>query len=302
MEAEHGVKRELVVVLGSLILASFGAGLAYVWIGPSDKVGLEHAQGAKATTSTAPIGKLETIQAEEPVAEVARGVPAEVLKTSTTASPPIAPKLKLFRIARPASPDGSGETDWEERRAIIEDSKTGDARAYAIGDLLPHGALLVGVMASSVDVMVGDAQLLRLHLDGRVEPLEDLAALAAEPSALRPIERDAPVDGERVRLALLDLDSEDPSVVQGAIDRLITAGEPAIELLLPQVESEVPVQSAEYAFPSGSQIEMRPEVLGQIVMLILEQITGTTHGDLAREDLSVEERRRIARAWRRSLE
>ena len=47
---------------------------------------------------------------------------------------------------------------------------------------------------------------------------------------------------------------------------------------------------------------MRPEVLGQVAMFVLEQITGQTHGDLTREDLSAEERRRIARAWRRAYE
>jgi hypothetical protein len=217
-------------------------------------------------------------------------VPAEVLRTATLTASPLAPGLRLLETTM--------DSDWQLRRARIEDRTSHAVRAYSIGDLLPKGALLVGISTKSADIMVGDKHLVRLHDDGHVEALNDLSELELDV----PTEVKVPIDpdyADKLRLALIDARGDDPAVVQQAIDRMIAAGDPGIDLLIPHVDSTAPVHEAEYAFPSGSELKKRPRVMGEMVMLILERITGQRFGDATKEGLTDEERRGIAAAWKR---
>jgi hypothetical protein len=287
------VNREVLIVVGSLVAAVAAAAIVVAIFAP----GRSGSQAAAATSTVAATALPTLIELPQPevVAEpFARVVPAEILRTATVAAAPHAPGIKLVRTV-------PGREGWEDRRAEIEDRLRGDVRAYAIGDLLPYGSLLVGISTAAIDVMVGDAHLIRLYTDGSIEMIEDLEA-AFEPRALPMAKQQEPEDADEVRLALIDLRSDDPTIVQAAIDRLIAAGHPGIELIVPHVESSLPVRSAEYAFPSGSQVEMRPRVVGEVAMMVLEQITGQTFGDVAREDLTAEQRRDIAESWLRFFE
>jgi hypothetical protein len=285
--------KEVAIVVGALVAAVLAAAVIVFALRPDEELAPDRLATVP-KTSTAAVPQLEPLPEVEVVAAEVhqRPVPLDVLETATITAAAYAPGLRLQRTVL--------EDEWEGRRAEIEDRVTGDVRAYAIGDLLPYGSLLVGISTAAVDVMVGDAHLVRLHADGRIEEVHDLSRVY-EGKAL-PLVRDEPADADEVRLALIDIRSSDPAEVQAAIDRLIAAGHPAIELLIGHVEDILPVESAEYAFPSGSAIEMRPRVSGEIVMMVLEQITGQTFGDLTKEELGDEERRTIARAWRRFLE
>jgi hypothetical protein len=277
----------LVAALGcaAIVIAILSAGERRIAPREAKPARAPSTEGAIAETATASTQRLESPPARP------RPVPVEVLKTASVVASPHAPGLRLLRSTMNAA--------WERRRAEIEDRTSGESRTYAIGDLLPHGSLLVGISTTTADIMVGDAHLVRLHEDGRIEPIEDLSK--AEIGGIVPVKGAAadPVDSDKVRLALIDVRGDDPTQVQAAIDELIAGGDPAVEILMPQVDSLLPVRQAEYAFPSGSELQARPKVLGEIVMLVLERITGQKFGDVAKEELKDEERRRIARAWRR---
>lgn len=223
-----------------------------------------------------------------PVVAAARSVPADVLRSSTAAAS--RPGLRLLRTRLGA---------WEARRAELEDTTTGDVRAYAIGDLLPRGALLVGISTGTADIMVADSELLRFHTDGHTERVQDLSYVATAPTFRPAAQADDPDLDDKIRLALIDARSDDPTVVQAAIDRMIAGGDSAVDVLINYVDSAVPVRSAQYAFPSGSDVQVRPAVLGQIVIAVLEQITGQKLGDANREGITQADRLVIADAWRR---
>lgn len=217
-------------------------------------------------------------------------VPEDVLRTSTAAPSPSEPRVRLVRTRI--------EARWEDRRAEVEDRETHEVRSYAIGDLLPHGSLLVGISTGAAEIMVADSHLVRLREDGGLEKIQNLTA-PPPAKALTPARELEPEYAEEIRIALVDLRSDDPTIVQAAIDALIAAGDPAIELLILHVESPIPVREAEYAFPSGSGLELRPRLVGDIVMMVLERITGQTFGDLSKDRLTDVERREIAGAWKR---
>lgn len=284
--------RDLSAVIGGLLLA---AALAFVAIYASKKLGLAPKVAAHVATSTTTFARSELPTLEARIDEVVaappaeRGVPLDVLKTATVTAAPWAPGLRLVKTAL--------GTEWEAARAELEDKTNGDVRAYAIGDLLPHGSLLVGITEKSADIMVADTHLVRLWVDGKLERLHDLTQPITKPLK---VASDLDPDYEdRIRVALVDLRSDDPSVVQTAIDELVAAGDPALELLMPQVDSLAPVRAAEYSFPAGGDLQARPRTAGVIVMLIVERITGQTFGDLTKETLTDAEARQTASAWKR---
>jgi hypothetical protein len=289
--AKNGSARPAIVVIGALAASVAAAAVVVALFGPPRS---SIARLGPVATSTRALPALEPLAEVEPIAEVApspglRPTPAEVLRTSTVVAASWAPGLALVKTTM--------KPGWEERRAEIEDRTQGDVRSYAIGDLLPHGSLLVGISTGTADIMVGDAHLVRLFADGRVAPLEDFA-LAAEPPALSHAKGLDEDYRDRVLLAVHDARSQDPSVVQAAIDELVASGDPAVELLIPYVDSALPVRAEAYRFPSGGELDLRPRVLGELVMLVLERITGQTFGHV-KEGMSEEERAAIARAWRR---
>lgn len=223
------------------------------------------------------------------VASMERGVPPSVEATADVVAAAWAPGLRLVEARR-------GKT-WEAHRALIEDATTGDARLYAIGDLLPHGSLLVAVSTAAVDVLVADMELVRLYEKGGLRSIHDFrTALEAQPLARAPELADAYVEGAAA--AVQATLSEDPEVVQAAIDALIEAGEPALELIIAEATSEAPVAAYPYRFPSGGERQGIPVVQGDVVIGVLEAVTGQTFGDVFRPDITRAERLEIAGKWR----
>jgi hypothetical protein len=295
-EQPRGVQTALRVLLAMTVAVS-SAVLVFVVLGrwypaPSGDRARRIATSSTAKARALEIERVPTRAVPEQILEkgTLAPVPGEVLKTATVVALPAAPGLRLLET--------SIDPDWQERRARIEERMTGRARAYAIGDLLPNGALLVGISTKTADIMVGDTHLVRLYDDGRVEIVEDLRR--SELIMPRVVKSGLDPDYEdKLRIALIDARSDDPTVVQRAIDDMIAAGDPGIDLLMPHVDSVVPVRDAEYAFPSGSELQKRPRVLGEIVMLVLECVTSQRFGDVTKESLTPEERAKIARAWKR---
>lgn len=283
--------KETAIVVAALVAAVIAAAAAVFFLRSNEP---DLPASVVRTATVAPPLVAVLIPETEVSNALRRPVPLDILATSSVAVAPFAPGIRLKRAV-------VSEDEWEERRAEIEDLRTKDVRAYAIGDLLPYGSLLVGISTASADVMVADSHLIRLYADGRIRGLEDLSDVYAG-AALKAAKYTEPADADQLRLALIDLRNDDPAIVQRAIDELIAGGDPAMELLIQHVDDILPVTSAEYAFPSGSGVEMRPRVSGEIVMMVLERITGQTFGDLTKEELTEDERRTIAKAWRRFLE
>jgi hypothetical protein len=216
-----------------------------------------------------------------------RVVPPGVEEDFDVKAAPWAPGVRLKRTIM----DGS----WEERRALIEDLTDGDVRSYAIGDLLPHGSLLVGISTTTADILVADREIVRLADDGSLSSFEDFA----ESKLVRGPQRvaAAPAFHEAADAAVEALRSEDPELVQQAIDALVDAGEPVADLLMSHVGSILPVPSLDYEVPTGSGHFVRPNVQGDLVISILERITGQTFGDPTAVEAG--ERRALVKRWER---
>lgn len=186
---------------------------------------------------------------------------------------------------------------WEDRRAEIRDRTSAEARSYAIGDLLPHGALLVGISTGAADVMVSDAELVRLSIGAPPMPLEDLRTAFEA----RPLERAPDLLPEyraAVGDAILSFHTESATTVQAYVDLLVAGGDPAVELLIGHVGDPIPMAEVDFEIPTGSGVVVRPRVTGDLVIAILERITGQTFGDPTRA-LRPSDRDEIASAWQR---
>lgn len=223
-----------------------------------------------------------------PTGSTERAIPPGVAAQGDVRAAPWAPGIRLEKT------DLNGR--WEQHRALIEDQTTKDVRAYAIGDLLPHGSLLVGISTGTVDVLVADREIVRLRDDGTLSSLEDFTAATAVrgPRIAKGLD---PEYREAVEEAVEALTADDPELVQRAIDVLVDQGEPAIELLIPHVDDLYPVAAREYFVPSGAERTITPEVQGDLVIVILESITAQNFGDP--EVASPGERRAIGDRWRR---
>lgn len=235
-------------------------------------------------------GEVEVPALVAPVAAPLAGertVPPSVEDDFHVKAAPWAPGVRLKRTVM--------EGPWEERRALIEDLTDGDVRSYAIGDLLPHGSLLVGISTTAADILVADREIVRLADDGSLASFEDFrdATLVRGPQRVAP----APVFDEAAEAAVEALLSEDPGLVQQAIDALADAGDPVADLLMAHVGSIIPIPSLEYEVPSGSGRVVRPNVQGDLVIAILEDITGQTFGDST--VLEAGARRELVDRWRR---
>ena len=121
---------------------------------------------APAPILPAPIqpGLLEPTEIDQAVPIGVAIVPTEILGTAERRAAAYAPGLRLLSTERAAA--------WEQHRAKIRDEATGDVRSYGIGDLLPHGSLLVGLSTGSAEVMVADRTLVRRYTHGRVWAVE----------------------------------------------------------------------------------------------------------------------------------
>lgn len=274
--ASDGVDlRGWLLVLGSLLVATAAAGLVVVATQPAER------------TIRAPASLPYAVKMKQPPVEasVERAVPDGILETAGARVAAFAPGLRLREVRL--------EHDWQGSRAMIEDLTNGDVRSYAIGDLLPHGSLLVGISTRTADVMVADSELVRLRIDGKVKPLQDLRAAYEA----RPLERapDLAQDyREAVEEAIYVLRTGESEVVQAYVDELVACGDPAVEILIDYVDDPVPVAPGPYEVPTGGGTVIEPRLTGDLVIAILERTTGQTFGDPTRHD-----RREVADAWRR---
>ncbi|MBK8010764.1 MAG: hypothetical protein IPK13_05400 [Deltaproteobacteria bacterium] len=218
-------------------------------------------------------------------------IPPGLLRSAERLAAPWSPGLRLRAVHR--------RDEWAAHRAEIEDRATKDVRAYAIGDLLPHGSMLVAIDERSVDIFVADRELVRLNVDGSFRSVDDFSTRGGRTRGPAPMTRAEGMDDayrRAVTQAIESLASEDEALVQRIIDRLIDGGDPVVELLVPYADREDEVASGPFAFPSGGRTRT-PRALGDIVVGILERITGQSFGDPMTETTTPDDRARIARAW-----
>ncbi len=239
---------------------------------------------------SAPIqpGLLEPTEIDQAVPIGVAIVPTEILGTAERRAAAYAPGLRLLSTERAAA--------WEQHRAKIRDEATGDVRSYGIGDLLPHGSLLVGLSTGSAEVMVADRTLVRLYTDGRLLTVEDFRT-ADEAKALVVV----PDRDQAYRAGALETLSvargDDPVEAQRAIDQLIDAGEPVIEVLITRVDSLLPTPGHTLCFPSETGGCYAATIEGDLVVGVLERLTGQSFGDVT--DGPPQSHREIHRAWLR---
>ncbi|MBK6687749.1 MAG: hypothetical protein IPG45_24960 [Deltaproteobacteria bacterium] len=235
-----------------------------------------------------PPGVLEPSEIDRAVPTGVATVPAEILDTAERRAAPYAPGLRLLSTERGAA--------WEQHRANIRDEATGDVRSYSIGDLLPHGSLLVGLSTGSAEVMVADRNLVRLYSDGRLLTVEDFRTADEAKPLLVIADRD-----QAYRAGALDAltlaRSDDPDEAQRAIDQLIDAGEPVIEVLITRVDSLLPTPGHSLCFPSETGRCYAATIEGDLVVGLLERLTGQSFGDVTAG--TPQSHREIHRAWLR---
>jgi hypothetical protein len=217
-----------------------------------------------------------------------RAVSPTVLATAHVAVAGTAPGIALETVML--------SRRWEESRAEIRDLTTGDLRAYAIGDLLPHGSLLVGLSTRTADVLVGDVELVRLEIGVAPRLVEDFRASY---EAMQRARQDSAETAYRAAVegSVRTLASASAETVQAHIDELIDCGDPAVEILIHHVGDASSIAPGPYQLPTGSGVTVEPNAVGDAVIAVLEIITGQTFGDPARA--TGEERAEIARAWER---
>jgi hypothetical protein len=214
-----------------------------------------------------------------------RHVPAEVRATSEerTAQPP----LRLLETRSSTSPG------WRARRALVEDAETGDVRAFAVGDLLPHGAALVGIEPRAMSLVVGDAVVLRVDVEGRWRVREDLRR-ARRPRSRRPRRRvrhglsaSARAEAREAAGALVGARGE---ALASAIEALLGAGEAVVPILLTSLDDTRPVLQAEVEIDG---VPTRAVLGVDRAIALLEAITGHSFGD------PLEARADVVEAWKR---
>lgn len=233
-------------------------------------------------------GLLEPSEIDRAVPTGVAIVPTEILGTAERRAAPYAPGLRLLSTERAAA--------WERHRATIRDEATGDVRSYGIGDLLPHGSLLVGLSTGSAEVMVADRTLVRLYTDGRLLTVEDFrTADEAKPLLVVPDRDQAYRAGALETLGVAR--GDDPIEAQRAVDQLIDAGEPVIEVLITRVDSLLPTPGHTLCFPSETGRCFAARVEGDLVVGVLERLTGQSFGDVAAGP--PQSHREIHRAWLR---
>lgn len=194
-------------------------------------------------------------------------VPREMRETASVQSTALG--LRLINT----EPSAFG---WREHRALVEDESTGDVRAYAVGDLLPRGALLVGIESGAIRIFAADAVLLRLDRQ-RSEVVADLRVrrragrrgprVGAAPSL--PLKR-------AIQAAVGDLASADPERLAQAVEALVASGQGMAGLIVAHVADPSPVGLPE-AWILGRRV--RSQTVGDRVVAIIEAITGQSFGD-----------------------
>lgn len=238
------------------------------------------AEEALPTPPTAPLVGYP-IEAPVVLELIGRGaVPAEIRQSAEDPKAPL--PLRVVEIRRGGA--------WREHRALLEDVDTGDVRAYAAGDLLPHGGVLVAIEPAAVRVMAGDAVVMELGLNearAEAELVDDLRV-----KRRRRIRgggglskaREAEVDA-----AVAALRAADAEQLAGAVQTLSRCGPLCAPKLVPLVGSSRPVPDGAVSLPG--QVP-KVTTVGSLAVALLEAATGVSFGDYADEPAEV------TRAWR----
>ena len=225
-------------------------------------------------------------ESQPPFIEPIEGQPVQavpgrpVVPHEIQAMPISKPKLRLRKIEQ-----GKG---WRQHRAMIENLLTHDRRAYAIGDLLPSKAILVGIEVDHIRVMTGRSKLLSFRINEAPELAEDLA-LGRQVKRIRRF-RPSKALIVAIHQAVEDLGVRDRKRVRTAIQALLREGESIAPTLAAHADDAHRVAIAEV------QIGPRPvrsETRGDRVIAILESMTGQSFGDPTRPGARAE----VARAW-----
>ncbi|MBX2813013.1 MAG: hypothetical protein KTR25_14450 [Myxococcales bacterium] len=210
-------------------------------------------------------------------------VPPEIQKDFAVDAPPANLQLRLQRTRK-------SRMAWENRRALIEDQLSGEVRSYAIGDLLPRGAVLVGIQPREIRVMTRNSLVIAIRVGRKPNVLSDLRQHKKSGNRVR---RSTLSDVliATVQAAVENLKDNDGHLVVRAVEKLVGEGQMIAPLL------------AEYAASTDAlairntrvgQRRIISNTLGQRVIAILEHITGQSFGNPTRANAQAE----IAQAWR----
>ncbi len=282
-----------IAVCGLLAIPLLVLGLLWAWILTPESPSAPEGLGVPNALS----GQGAFSGASEPSEVTAFSEARGSQKLPVEPSPPISPKEALvwpgFLLA-----DVVWSSQWEDRKAALRYKKKTPKEFYRIGAVLPNDAILVGIDRRSVQLMLEEGILVRLNLAGTHEVLSRFeAGSSRRPKKKAPIrvQQVSPTGfGEVAKRVLAHLLSDNPIVVQRAIDELLASGEPVIEHLIPVVTSSRAVTHFEYSFPSGSNRTSSPETKGDMAIIMLEELTGESFGTVGRRP-----RRKIAQAWQR---
>lgn len=160
---------------------------------------------------------------------------------------------------------------WEGHRAFFESE--GQIRAYAVGDLLSDGAILLAIEDSAVRVMAAERVF---RLDGFGPP--SVVEAFEMHRAARPRVRPGPSKRRRAEVARAvdGLVSAHPDDVRRAIQTLTGWGEGVVATLALSAHDPRPVQVRVVRIAGHSR---HAETCGDRVIAVLEAITGQSFGD-----------------------
>lgn len=203
-------------------------------------------------------------------AELGRpAVPPEIQEEASSSTPHALLQLQLRGTPKARS-------EWGNRRAVIEDQLTGDKRAYAIGDLLPRGAILVGIQPRRARIITRKSIVLELSPGQKPKIINTLSL--AKNSTKNQIRQSTISYALRATVftAVDELAHYNrPTVVQ-AILKLIEEGEVIAPTLAVRSHDLTPVQIKVVRI---GKKKIRSSTIGERVIAILEHITKQSFGD-----------------------
>lgn len=184
-----------------------------------------------------------------------------------------------------------GSEGWDRRRAWIRVG--GEVRAFAVGDLLPGGDLVVAIEPGAVKLSRGEV-VVALTADAPLRVVEDFPM--ADPAFTG--RRRGPIDPELEAAALETLELVrlgEPRTARIAVDALVAAGELVVPFLVRRTGSLEPLSGVVVELPDGRRIAPRFE--GAVAQAVLEVITGQRFGDVLSSEATAEEVLAAADDW-----
>jgi len=238
------------------------------------------------------------VRAARPRAALPAGSPAvgrgeELVPLAPSPLPPavrrIPPGLDLDAPAAPELVAVRAAERWESRRALIR--VRGEIRAFAVGDFVPGGALVVAIDDARA-LLSRDDHVVELGVGASAVVAEDFPLAEARPHRTFAPDPalEAAVDDT---LALLHVG--EPRTTQVAVDALVEAGEIIVPYLVRRAGRMATLPGVRFRLPDGRGLAPRYE--GAAVQAILEAITGQRFGDVFEPDASRAQIASAAAAW-----